>query len=226
MERDNGLPPSGFVQKCREIDVPNRQALAAWEAANASWIDELNRWNGRVSIAESEIKRLERECVERRNASISKFQRRRLDAEGVLKSHEGVRQNFELELRQAEDNSKKTQLEEYLDNSLVRSAHLQGINSSRLHVLESFGIETAKDLSLLEDWKLPGIGFILSIVSLTGATNLHRRSGPSRVWRNRRRTGSPPVMPQSSCHLSRPSRLRLTTSKGSPWRTETTKRTW
>ena len=151
-----------YVQKCREIDVPNRQALAAWEAANAPWIDELNRWNGRVSIAESEIKRLERECVERRNASISKFQRRRLDAEGVLKSHEGVRQDFERELRQAEDNSKKTQLEEYLDNSLVRSAHLQGINSSRLHVLESFGIETAKDLSLLEDWKLPGIGFILS----------------------------------------------------------------
>ena len=175
-----------YDQKCREIEEQDRLALASWKSENAPWIgvqkewrsrqarlDDFLRaiydpwigvqqeWRSRATVAEAEIKRLEQEFEQQRNASDSKFQGRRLEANGVLKSHEVVRQNFEQELRRAEDNALKIQLEEYLDKELIRSANLKGITSIRLLALGSFGIETAKDISIMEYTKVPGIGPVL-----------------------------------------------------------------
>ena len=58
--------------------------------------------------------------------------------------------------------SKKIQLEEHLDKALIRQAKLKGITSDRILSLESFGIETAKDVPLLNNQKVPGIGPVLS----------------------------------------------------------------
>jgi DNA-binding helix-hairpin-helix protein with protein kinase domain len=80
----------------------------------------------------------------------------------VLGSHDGARQDYERELRQAELDSKRIQLEEHLDKSLIRRARLQGITGERILSLESFGIETAKDVDLLRHQKVPGIGPVLS----------------------------------------------------------------
>lgn len=149
-------------QKCREIDAKNRQLIAAWEAANAPWIGEQKRWRDRASAAETQIKRMENEFVAQRQASISRFQQRKANADGVLKSHDGARQDYERELRQAEMDSKKIQLEEHLDKSLIRPAKLKGITGDRILSLESFGIETAKDVAILHYQKVPGIGPVLS----------------------------------------------------------------
>lgn len=149
-------------QKCEEIDAKNRQIIAAWEAANAPWISEQKRWRDRASFAEAEIKRLEDELVAQRRMIVSRFQQRKGDVEGVLKSHDGVRQDYERELRHAEMDSKKFQLEEHLDKSLIRRAKLKGITGDRVLSLESFGIETAKDVAMLKNQKVPGIGPVLS----------------------------------------------------------------
>ena len=149
-------------QKCREIDAKNRQLIAAWEAANAPWIGEQKRWRDRASAAETQIKRMENAFVAQRQASISRFQQRKANADGVLKSHDGARQDYERELRQAEMDSKKIQLEEHLDKSLIRPAKLKGITGDRILSLESFGIETAKDVAILHYQKVPGIGPVLS----------------------------------------------------------------
>ena len=63
---------------------------------------------------------------------------------------------------QAEINSKKSQLAEHLDRFLIRNANIKGITSSRLLCLESFGIETARDVRRLKKQKVPGIGPVLS----------------------------------------------------------------
>lgn len=149
-------------QKCDDIDARNRRTLAAWEAANAPWIAEQTRWRDRASFAQVEIKRMEDGLVAQRQVTVSKFQQRKATADGVLQSHDGARHDYERELRHAEMNSKKIQLEEYLDKSLIRNAKLKGITGDRVLSLESFGIETAKDVAMLNYQKVPGIGQVLS----------------------------------------------------------------
>lgn len=149
-------------QKCAAVDAENRQTTAAWEVANAPWIGEQKRWRDRKSFNEAEINRLEDELNAQRSMSVSRFQQRKIDIERVLKSHDGARQDYERELHLAETNSKKVQLDEHLDKSLIRRANLKGINSRCILSLESFGIETAKDVQILNDQKVPGIGPVLS----------------------------------------------------------------
>jgi hypothetical protein len=149
-------------QKCDEIDAKNLQIIAAWEAANAPWIVEQKRWRERATFAEAEIKRLEDELVAQRDGILSRFQQRKVNVEGILKSNDGALREYERELRRAESDSKKLQLEEHLDKSLIRRAKLKGITGGRILSLESFGIETAKDVAMLNYQKVPGIGPVLS----------------------------------------------------------------
>lgn len=149
-------------QKCDSIDAMNRQTIAEWEAANAPWLGELKKWRDRESFAAGTINRLEDELVVQRRMAESKFQQRKLAVQAVLKSHDGALQDYERELSHAEMNSKKFQLEEHLDKFLIRHAKLKKISGDRILSLESFGIETAKDVAMLNQQKVPGIGPVLS----------------------------------------------------------------
>jgi DNA-binding helix-hairpin-helix protein with protein kinase domain len=148
-------------QICDEIDAKNKRIIAAWEAANAPWINEQKRWRDRASLAEAEIKRLEDEFVAQRRMIVSRFQQRKVDVDGVRKSHEGVWRDYELELRHAEIDSEELQLEAYLDKALICDAKLKGITPARIASLRSFDIETAKDVNKLHGRKVQGIGPVL-----------------------------------------------------------------
>jgi hypothetical protein len=147
---------------CREIDAKNRRLIEEWEAANAPWVAEAKRWRDRVGDALAEILRLESDLNRQRTVIESRFRQRKDEASGIAASHDRAKLDYEQELRQAEVDSKKIQLEEHLDKALIRQAKLKGITGDRLLSLESFGIETAKDVPLLNNQKVPGIGPVLS----------------------------------------------------------------
>lgn len=147
---------------CREIAAKNRRLVADWEAANAPWVNEEKRWRDRVLNAEAEILRLESELSRQRTAAENQFRQRKDEASRIAASHDRAKLDYERELRQAEVDSKKIQLEEHLDKALIRQAKLKGITNDRILSLESFGIETAKDVPLLNNLKVPGIGPVLS----------------------------------------------------------------
>jgi DNA-binding helix-hairpin-helix protein with protein kinase domain len=147
---------------CREVDAKNRRLVSEWEGANAPWLGEVKRWQDRIAAAEALLRRLEAEVASQRSASVAKFQQRKDDAKGIAASHDRAKHDYERELQQAEIDSKKIQLEEHLDKSLIRQAKLKGITGDRILSLESFGIETAKDVDLLNNQKVPGIGPVLS----------------------------------------------------------------
>lgn len=149
-------------QRCDEIESKNRLLIAGWEAANAPWIAEQQRWHDCARFAEAEIQRFEYEFMAERQRILSNFQERQAKAVNVCKSFEGVIAEYRRELRQVEIDSKKIQLEEYLDKSLIRDAKLPHVTGVRILALESFGIETAKDVVMLHDQKVPGIGQTLS----------------------------------------------------------------
>ena len=73
-----------------------------------------------------------------------------------------LEEDYEKELRQAELDSKKIQMENDLGTFLIRRAKLKGITTDRVLSLESFGIETAKEVPMLNSQKVPGIGPVLS----------------------------------------------------------------
>lgn len=146
----------------REVDAANRRLIADWEASNAPWVAEEKRWRDRAARAESEIRRLESELDTQRAASVARFQQRKGEAGVVAGSHDRAKQEYEKELKQAQLDSKNIQIEEHLDKFLIRQANLKGITGDRILSLESFGIETAKDVRILNRQKVPGIGPVLS----------------------------------------------------------------
>ena len=147
---------------CRDIDAKNRRMVAEWEAANAPWVAEEKRWRDRVASAEAQVRRLEADFNAQRSASQARFQQRKDEANGIVVGHSRVKVDYEMELRQAEVDSKRIQMEEHLDKSLIRQAKLRGITGDRILSLESFGIETANDVHMLNNQKVPGIGPVLS----------------------------------------------------------------
>jgi len=147
---------------CDEIDVKNRQLITDWEAANSPWVIEQKRWIDRALTAEASIKRMEDELTAQRQATASKYQERKENAVNLFNSHKNMWQDYERDLDQAEMDSQRIQLEEHLDKSLIRRANLKGITGDRILSLESFGIETAKDITILSYQKVPGIGPILT----------------------------------------------------------------
>ncbi len=98
-----------------------------------------------------------------RTASQAQFDKRKKDAaQEIVSTHHQVKQKYDKELRQAETDSKKIQLEEHLDKELIRNAKIKGITGKSILALESFGIESAKDVEMLKTQKVPGIGPVLS----------------------------------------------------------------
>jgi hypothetical protein len=147
---------------CREVDEENRRRIAVWEAANAPWLSEQRLWRERVARTVTEIRRLEVDLYSKRTAAENEYRQRKDRASGIASSYDRTRHDYENELRQAEVDSKRIQLEEYLDKALIRQAKLKGITGERILSLESFGIETAKDVGILNHQKVPGIGPVLS----------------------------------------------------------------
>jgi DNA-binding helix-hairpin-helix protein with protein kinase domain len=147
---------------CREIDANNHRLIADWKVANAPWVAEEKRWHDRTLNAEAETLRLESELNRQRSVTESRFRQRKDGASGIVASHDRAKLDYEREVRQADADSKQIQLEEHLDKALIRQAKLKGITGDRILSLESFGIETAKDVTLLSSQKVPGIGKVLS----------------------------------------------------------------
>jgi hypothetical protein len=149
-------------RRCREVDAKNQLVIAEWEAANAPWIAEEKRWRDRAIKAEADIRRLESDLNQQRTETQNRFRDRRNETSGIAANHARAKLDYERELIQAEGDSKKLQLEDHLEKALIREAKLKGITGERILSLESFGIETAKDVDMLYSLKVPGIGNVLS----------------------------------------------------------------
>lgn len=150
------------AQACRDVDDNNRRMLAAWEAMNAPWLDEEKRLKQLLASAEAEINRLEAAHLDQRRASVGQFDRKKRDVDASLAPHEKVRRQYESDLYEAVQDSRRIQMEQHLDSFLIRQAKLKGITTERIFLaLESFGIQTANDVDMLKTTKVPNIGPVL-----------------------------------------------------------------
>ena len=157
-EASNAARSAEYARACGAIDAENRRMVEAWEAENRPWLEEEKRCRGRLARAESELSRLEAERIAHRSAVTSRFEGRKTEAERIVGRYETEKRGYDGEIRRAEADSKAIQLDEHLDRALIRSSKIGAMTPSRIMALESFGIETAKDLPMLRTRKVPGIG--------------------------------------------------------------------
>ena len=93
---------------------------------------------------------------------MERFGKLKRESDGCVATYQKAKQEYERDLKQAELNSKQFQLEAHLDGFLIRNAKLKAITDLRVFSLESFGIESAKDVASLKNQKVPGIGPVLT----------------------------------------------------------------
>lgn len=150
------------AKACRDIDDNNRRLLSAWEAMNAPWLDEERRLKRRLASVEAEINKLEVALFDQRKASAEQVERKKRDADASVASQARVRQQYQGDLREAQQDSMRIQMEQHLDSFLIRQAKLKGVTTERVFLaLESFGIQTANDVDVLKTTKVPNIGPVL-----------------------------------------------------------------
>jgi DNA-binding helix-hairpin-helix protein with protein kinase domain len=150
------------AQACREIDEKNRRMISAWEALNSSWLDEEKRLKRQLDSINAEISILEQTLYENRKKSIEQFEQKKKDSENVVSNHRNLNQLYDRDISESEQDSIRLQKEQHLDSFLIRNAKIKGITSDRILSLESFGVQTANDIELLNHHKVPGIGPVLS----------------------------------------------------------------
>lgn len=161
-ELNNAARMKEHERTCQGIEATNRRLLLAWEAANAPWIAEERKWRNRLAQVEAELTKLEAELSSRRAESLMRFETMKRGADRAGSDFKLVKRDYDGDIGIAQADSHQNQLEEHLDKYLIREAKLKGITTARIIDLESFGVETAKDVAILETQKVPGIGPVLS----------------------------------------------------------------
>ncbi len=150
-----------FERACADVAEANRRALESWEAMNAPWKAEVARWTKQLADDEAVLNRLESNLVAKRRECERRVQNKKAESQESVAGCERIIKEYGDEVKRSQSDSEKIQLEEFLDSRLIREAKIKAINNDRLLSLESFGIETAKDIPALENLKVPGIGAVL-----------------------------------------------------------------
>jgi DNA-binding helix-hairpin-helix protein with protein kinase domain len=145
-------------EKCKEVDKRNALMLNRWESENKEWSDCVKLWKNNLSQSKATT-----DAYKNQYSSIKSntYNTAKLIIDyslSLISKIEIISEDYTLQKQNAIVNSKKLQLETYLDSMLIRDAKLQSITNQRIIALESFGIESAKDVERLEYQKVPGIG--------------------------------------------------------------------
>jgi hypothetical protein len=168
-----------YHQLCRKIFDTNNEIQAAYEQANKIWLDEERKWKKVLSTAEMQINQFKLDFESIQFAEKQKYNAVELSISTRLSNLRSAQSEYKTQVSIAESNSRQLQLDSYLEQLIIRDAGIKGITTPRILALESFGIETAKDVGILGYQKVPGIGPILSKRLMDWRTNTSKNFVPS-----------------------------------------------
>jgi DNA-binding helix-hairpin-helix protein with protein kinase domain len=106
-----------------------------------------------------------------REAGDSPFLSKRAELELLRKEYQDLPALRQRKLRELEAGRRQAQLDRLLDQHRIDRAKIQGIGPGRTATLQSFGIETARDVNERDILRIPGFG-----EALTGSLVSWRRS--------------------------------------------------
>lgn len=140
----------------------NAELMAAWGKTNQVWVDEERKWKQRLTDCEKIQWQLKMDFESLQNSVKQRFNNMESGVPSQLNNMRSTIVLYYGEIKRAELDSKRIQFETYLDQFFIRNASIKAITNQRVLALESFGIETAKDIDMLSRQKVPGIGPVLS----------------------------------------------------------------
>ena len=98
--------------------------------------------------------------VAQRHLQLFEFKRQQLtDAKSL---YIGLKASRDAELNQLQSHARERQLDDYLERCFISNSKIRGVGPSRLVALESYGIETAADITYDRVKAVPGFGHTLS----------------------------------------------------------------
>lgn len=125
------IAASGLVKARQELTKQHREAMAKWESLERTW--KLEAGNERFQTLRRELERMKSE-------------------------YEKLPATRQQKLKQLEKARRQHQLQRFLDGYLIRDAAISGIGATRKTALQSYGIETADDVTQQAVLAVPGFG--------------------------------------------------------------------
>ncbi|WML53201.1 hypothetical protein RCG17_00310 [Neobacillus sp. PS3-12] len=128
-----------FLVGSRKIKTNRfKKIQTGYENINQKWESVLKRW--------------------KKNAGADQFYTKLSELKEYKSKYEEIPFLHDKKLKQLEKDQRNHQLNEFLDRFTIQSSNINHIGPSRLAVLQSYGIETAKDISEQSLLNVPGFG--------------------------------------------------------------------
>jgi DNA-binding helix-hairpin-helix protein with protein kinase domain len=188
-----GIPGEGTIMLYRVVVVVVTMAVF-FAAPNAWLVTILVGWFGwamaggvgsskrdaerssRLNTLEAAKKEYAR-LAERANKELSAegFQARKAELERIKRELEALPQKEQIELNQLHATAKERQKQKFLDTFFIDRANIPGVGPTRKAALQSFGIETAADVSKERVMQVRGFGERLTRAILDWKHSCERR---------------------------------------------------
>jgi DNA-binding helix-hairpin-helix protein with protein kinase domain len=110
-----------------------------------------------------------------RDAGESTFVTRRAELERSRNEYQGLPAFRQRKLAELEAGRRDAQLNRFLDRYRIDKAKIQGIGPSRTVTLQSYGIETARDVRQRDVLRIPGFGEVLAQSLMSWRRSLEAR---------------------------------------------------
>ncbi|WP_218971559.1 helix-hairpin-helix domain-containing protein [Neobacillus soli] len=136
-------------------DLQFEEIYLGYENLNRKWISLLERW--------------------KKEASSDKFFSKLAELNDYKTKYTDIPNMRTLKLKQLEKDQRNRQLNEYLDSFYIQSSNIDSIGPSRKAVLQSYGIETARDVSKQSVLRVPGFGPSLTSNLVEWRKNIEKR---------------------------------------------------
>ena len=130
--------------------------VVAFSIANLP-VNELKQQAQRVvKMAETQFQSVQQRWQQ--EAGGQEFERKFQELEALKTKLQELQSERQSRLRQLDQDRAKRQLEKYLDRFKIQSASIDGIGQGRIATLQSYGIETAEDITEYAVLRIPGFG--------------------------------------------------------------------
>lgn len=119
---------------------------------------EVRRRKRELAQRKSDLERAKQNMSFVAQRHLQSFESKRQQLDEAKSRYEGLKSSRDAEYNQLQSNARERQLEDYLERCFISKSKIRGVGPSRLVALESYGIETAADITYDRVNAVPGFG--------------------------------------------------------------------
>ena len=119
---------------------------------------EIRRRKHELAQRRSDLERAKQNMSFVAQRHLQSFESKRQQLAEAKSRYEGLKSSRDAEYSQLQSHAQERQLDDYLERCFISNSKIRGVGPSRLVALESYGIETAADITYDRVNAVPGFG--------------------------------------------------------------------